>query len=68
MTDNDDGVGGNAMTCPQDFGLIPPGGGPDEPDPEWDLAWNWWDGMRVQDIVTGAWEHRSGKHADADED
>lgn len=62
-------MGGNARTSPEDFGLIAPGGGPDEPDPEFDPAWDWWDGMTVQDVVTGGWqERRSGEDADADVD
>ena len=79
MTCNDDdrvGMPGKALTLPEDFGLIPPGGGPDEPDPEWDPAWNWWDGMTVQDIVNGtgpackpgSYKHRIGKDVEPDGD
>lgn len=39
------------MTSSADLDLIPNGGGPHEPDPEFDPAWDWWDGM------TGASAH-----------
>jgi hypothetical protein len=42
------------MTSPEEQGLIAPSVGPDdEPDPEFDPARDWWDGMTVADMVAG---------------
>jgi hypothetical protein len=54
------------MTSPEDMGLIDPGGGPDEPDPEYDPAWDWWDGMTVDDMTAaGAGRGRGGRQEPA---
>jgi hypothetical protein len=43
-----------AMDNDTDTGLISPDAGTgDELDPETDPAWDWWEGMTVQDIVNG---------------